>query len=187
MMPVDPVALAKVVEAVRQAVRAQTIKCLAHIVSEVYQQHCLCCNGTGLIFNPAYAPLLAMVEKQCEGCAGYLSRDLSTKPNGEVEGALRKAIRQIWDGIDRSILPTAASVKFDISTRRLLNDLDSLGAVAQDARQEALEDVLVWLTPTKQSTELWAAFEKAKGRGDHVLAEALALQAKRAEREEETP
>lgn len=68
-MTTTPISFAQVFGEFRAAVEAQTVECSSHIVSEVYQEHCLRCQGTGRIPDPTYATLLALVKPKWVPCS----------------------------------------------------------------------------------------------------------------------
>lgn len=141
MLQVDFIKLALTVEAVRQAVRAKTVRCSgACIAFQGASEEDLLCRHkehgyAGRIPDPAYAPLLAVVEEGYPACGGIRPRDWSNALPGALEGALLRAIVPIAFQED----------SWDTGASRLCDTLVDLARTRGECRQLALEAIVKWL------------------------------------------
>ncbi|KKL87651.1 hypothetical protein LCGC14_1932560 [marine sediment metagenome] len=130
---------------------------------EIQHLPCETCNGTGL--NSAYAPLLAVVREECQGwpdhypcnlkipgsseCSdcdntGYTTRSWEGALDGELEGALIKAVSRLLAKMRAGMHFMSEYYKWsavdDCLTTLLLRRTDDTREAAADALLAALEE-----------------------------------------------
>ena len=153
--------LAEVLESVRALLEAKTVECVYGADGKQENQYgdrvwCGRCDGKGHYFNPALAPLLALVSYvppllQEEGCTCGTCRESDfearlryweTALDGALEGALIKALGRMKQEHhpDSQDFATLARTRF-----KLLHLLMETG----DTRLAACEAVEAWLKEAK--------------------------------------